>query len=208
MDEGRWGSAQENAAYPAAAGDRNTAGGREAAVKIRDATLADLPAIVEIYDFTLPSRKVTADPEPVSVESRHAWFLQHDPRDYRLWVAEMEGEIVGWFGFEPFRRKPAYWATAEISVYVSEKRRRKGIEKRLLAIRCGPSLVLKTLTGGIFARNEPSVGCSRNSARALGALPEGRETRRRRTGSGSPRPPARQRHSSRRLVTTKGTKRV
>ena len=127
LDEGRWSSGQENAAYRTAAGERNTAGGREAAVKIRDATLADLPAIVEIYNSTVSSRRVTADPEPVSVEIRHVWFLEHDPQDYPLWVAEMDGEIVGWFGFEPFGKKPAYRATAEISVYVSEKHRRKGI---------------------------------------------------------------------------------
>ncbi len=82
---------------------------------------------MEIYNSTVPSRRVTADPEPVSVEIRHVWFLQHDPQDYPLWVAEMDGEIVGWFGFEPFGKKLAYRATAEISVYVSEKHRRKGI---------------------------------------------------------------------------------
>jgi L-amino acid N-acyltransferase YncA len=39
-----------------------------AAVKIRDLTLDDLPAIVEIYNSTVSSRMVTADPKPVSVE--------------------------------------------------------------------------------------------------------------------------------------------
>jgi L-amino acid N-acyltransferase YncA len=41
-----------------------------AGVKIRDAVEEDLPAIVEIYNSTVPSRMVTADPEPVSIESR------------------------------------------------------------------------------------------------------------------------------------------
>jgi len=39
-------------------------------VIIRTALESDLPAIVEIYNSTVPSRMVTADTEPVSVESR------------------------------------------------------------------------------------------------------------------------------------------
>ncbi len=128
-------------------------------MKVRDAVEEDLPAIVEIYNSTVPSRMVTADPEPVSVESRRAWFSEHDPESRPLWVAEVDGEVAGWFSFEPFRKKPAYHATAEISVYVSEGHRRRGIGRRLLeeAIHRGPALGLKTLTGGIFAHNEPSI---------------------------------------------------
>ncbi len=129
-----------------------------AGVKIRDATLADLPAIVEIYNSTVPSRRVTADTEPVSVESRLSWFREHDPGSRPIWVAEEDGEIAGWFSFEDFRKKPAYYATAEVSVYVSEKHRGRGIGRRLLeeAVRRAPEFGLKTLTGGIFAHNEPS----------------------------------------------------
>ncbi|HSL00993.1 MAG TPA: GNAT family N-acetyltransferase [Rubrobacteraceae bacterium] len=128
-------------------------------MKIRDAVESDLPAIVEIYNSTVPSRMVTADPEPVPVESRRAWFLDHDPARRPLWVAETDGEVAGWFSFEPFRKKPAYRATAEVSVYVAERHRRKGIGRRLLgeAIRRSPQLGIKTLTGGIFAHNHPSI---------------------------------------------------
>jgi L-amino acid N-acyltransferase YncA len=130
-----------------------------AGVRIRDAVERDLPAIVEIYNSTVPSRMVTADPEPVSVESRRAWFFEHDPARRPIWVAEVDGEIAGWFSFENFRKKPAYHATAEVSVYVAEKYRRKCIGRRLLgeAIRRAPQFGLKTLTGGIFGHNEPSL---------------------------------------------------
>ena len=44
---------------------------------IRDATIDDLPGIVAIYNAAIPERMATADLEPVSVESRHAWFAEH-----------------------------------------------------------------------------------------------------------------------------------
>lgn len=128
-------------------------------MEIRDAVPADLPGIVEIYNSTVPSRMVTADPEPISVESRREWFFDHDPEKRPLWVAQVDGEMAGWFSFERFRKKPAYRATAEVSVYVAEKHRRKGVGRRLLAeaIRRSPGFGLKTLTGGIFAHNRPSI---------------------------------------------------
>jgi phosphinothricin acetyltransferase len=64
-------------------------------LEIRDAVEADLPAIVEIYNSTVPSRLVTADTKPVSVESRRAWFREHDPESYPIWVAEAEGKVAG-----------------------------------------------------------------------------------------------------------------
>lgn len=128
-------------------------------MNLRDAVLEDLPVIVEIYNSTVPSRMVTADPEPISVESRLEWFHDHDPERLPLWVAEINEEIAGWFSFEPFRKKPAYRATAEVSVYVSENYRRQGLGRRLLeaAIQWSPKLGLKTLTAGAFAHNEPSI---------------------------------------------------
>ncbi len=128
-------------------------------MEVRDASLTDLPAIVEIYNSTVPSRMVTADPEPISVESRRPWFHEHHPESKPIWAAEVDGEIAGWFSFEDIRKKPAYHATAEVSVYGSEKHRRKGIARRLLeeAIRCAPALGLKTLTASAFAHNGPSL---------------------------------------------------
>lgn len=129
-------------------------------MKLRDATHSDLPAIVEIYNATIPSRMVSADTAPISVESRRVWFDEHEPSRRPIWVAEADGEISGWLSLSDFfDRRPAYHATAEVGIYISENHRRKGIGRRLLeeAIRRGPSLGLKTLTGGIFAHNEPSL---------------------------------------------------
>lgn len=48
-------------------------------MKIRIAVEEDLPATVGIYNSTVPGRVVTADAEPVSVESRPEWLREHDP---------------------------------------------------------------------------------------------------------------------------------
>ena len=129
-------------------------------MKIRNAVAGDLPAIVEIYNSTIPSRKVSADTEPVSVEQRLGWFEEHEPSRRPIWVVEGEGEVIGWLSLsEFFDRRPAYHATAEIGVYVREDHRGGGLGRRLVeeAIRRGPDLGLKTLTAGAFAHNDASI---------------------------------------------------
>ena len=129
-------------------------------MKIRDAVAEDLPAIVEIYNSTIPSRVVSADTEPVTVEQRLPWFDEHEPSRRPIWVMESAGEVVGWLSLSDFYdARPAYHATAEIGVYVRDDHRGKGIGRRLVeeAIVRGPELGLKTLTAGAFAHNEASV---------------------------------------------------
>jgi L-amino acid N-acyltransferase YncA len=126
---------------------------------IRDGTEADLPAIVDIYNAAIPGRLATADTEPVSVSSRRAWFLEHDATRHPLWVASVDSTIAGWLSFQPFYGRPAYHATAEISVYVAPNNHRRGIARALVvaAIEAAPRLGLKTLLGFIFGHNEPSL---------------------------------------------------
>lgn len=128
-------------------------------MNIRDARLADLPAIVSIYNATIPGGMVTGDTEPVSVASRQAWFELHSPHDYPLWVAEVEGTVAGWLGFQPFYGRPAYRVTAELSLYVAQPYRRQGIGRYLLqqAIDQSAALGLTTLLGFIFGHNQPSL---------------------------------------------------
>lgn len=127
---------------------------------MRDATLEDLASIVEIYNSTIPSRIVSADTEPVSVEQRLPWFREHDPSRRPILVAEEGGEVVGWISLSDFYDgRPAYHSTAEIGIYVREGHRSRGTGGRMLeeTIRRAPDLGIKTLTAGAFAGNEPSL---------------------------------------------------
>lgn len=126
---------------------------------IRDALPTDLPVIVEIYNAAIPQRMATADLQPVSVESRYSWFDQHLPNSCPIWVMEVNQVIAGWLSFQSFYGRPAYHATAEVSIYVAPKYQRRGVGRQLLtqAIYYSPSIGLKTLLGFIFAHNHPSL---------------------------------------------------
>jgi L-amino acid N-acyltransferase YncA len=135
---------------------------------IRDATERDLASIVEIYNAAIPARMATADLEAVSIDSRRAWFAEHLPASRPLWILEedgaREGQIKAWLSFQSFYGRPAYHATAELSVYVAPDAQRRGYARLLVAeaIRRAPEFGLKTLLGFIFAHNEPSLALFRS----------------------------------------------
>jgi phosphinothricin acetyltransferase len=126
---------------------------------LRDATQADLPAIVAIYNQTIPGRMVTADLEPVSVEQRQAWFDAHSPDKHPLWVAERDGRIVGWLSYSAFHSRAAYDMTSELSIYIDEAERGRGLGRYLLerAMAHAPSIGIVNLVGLIFGHNTPSL---------------------------------------------------
>lgn len=126
----------------------------------RDADINDLGRIVEIYNSTISSRMVTADTEPITVESRVEWFKKHSPQKRPLWMIENQHhEVVGWVSFQSFYGRPAYDATAELSIYLDANYRGCGIGKQALlhCINKCTDLGVKTLLGFIFAHNDPSL---------------------------------------------------
>lgn len=129
-------------------------------ITVREATEDDLPAIVSIYNATIPSRMVTADLEPVSVESRRVWFAAHCASSRPIWVlCDSTHTIHAWLSFDPFHPRAAYNGTAMIAVYVAASHQRRGFGRHLLemAVARAPALGIHTLVGYIFAHNEPSL---------------------------------------------------
>ena len=129
------------------------------AMKIRDAVEADLPAIINIYNAAIATRMSTAQLETVTVESRRRWLHEHSPERHPFWVMECDGEIAGWLTIKPFLPRCAYRGTVELSVYVDQKFRRRGVARTLLeeAIARASQLEITAMVGLIFAHNEPSL---------------------------------------------------
>jgi L-amino acid N-acyltransferase YncA len=129
-------------------------------MQFKNATITDLPLIVDIYNSTVASRLVTADTEEVTVKSKEPWFYAHTPTKHPLWmVYDSDDHVIGWVSFQAFYGRPAYDATAEISIYLAPAQRGKGYGAAILqyCMTQAPSLQIKTLLGFIFAHNKPSL---------------------------------------------------
>jgi len=127
---------------------------------IRHAVQEDLPRIVEIYNASIPGRLATADTHPVSLESRREWFTSHSIEKHPLWVLEEGSQVLAWVGLQPFfKTRPAYHATAEISVYVATEAHRRGLANVLIshALNACPELGISSVTALIFGHNDPSL---------------------------------------------------
>jgi len=123
---------------------------------IRDAVEADLPAIVDIYNQSIPGGWSTADTTPITVADRAEWFRKFDPARRPIWVAEVEGRVVATTYLSSFYGgRPAYDATAEISIYIATAHQRQGIGRRLkewVIAQC-PRLGITTLLSMHFDHN-------------------------------------------------------
>ena len=124
---------------------------------IRSATEADLPAIVDIYNQSIPAGWSTADTRPIAVGERVEWFRKFDPHKRPIWVAEIDGVVAATTYLSSFYAgRPAYDATAEISVYVGTAYHRRGLGRTLkefVIARC-PDLGVTTLLSMHFDNNE------------------------------------------------------
>lgn len=129
--------------------------------ELRLADESDLPAIVEIYNSIIPSRQVTADLEPVTVEARRPWLAAHNTATRPVWVLveKSSGQTAGWMSFDTFYARAAYDGTVMIAIYLAEKQRKKGLGGALLAqaLQIAPKHGVHTILGYIFGHNAPSL---------------------------------------------------
>jgi L-amino acid N-acyltransferase YncA len=124
-------------------------------MNIRPAIASDLPAIIAIYNAAIPSRIATADTEPITVASRQEWFAKHNA-SRPLWVLEVEQAIAAWVGLTSFYGgRPAYDATAEVSIYIAPAYQRQGYGRLLVqqVIEQCPRLEITTLLAMYFDHN-------------------------------------------------------
>ncbi len=128
-------------------------------INFRIANLDDLPLIVEIYNQAIPSHSSTARTEPVTVDERRDWFLDHDPQSHPIFVAELDGRVIGWCCLSEYRPgRPALRFTAELSYYVDTQYQRRGIGSELVShvLKVCPSLGVRNLVAVLIDRNDAS----------------------------------------------------
>lgn len=99
-------------------------------VAIRRAVLSDATAIAGIYNQAIEATTATFDTEPKTSMEREQWLRSHDDR-HPVFVAEREGNVVGWASLTKWSDRPAYAETAETSFYVADNCRGAGIGRML-----------------------------------------------------------------------------
>lgn len=89
-------------------------------VQVRPGVEADLDALTSIYNHYVTETAITFDTVPFTPEERLPWLRSH-PEDgpHRLLVAQdgAGGPVLGYATSSPFRPKPAYATSVEVSVY-------------------------------------------------------------------------------------------
>jgi phosphinothricin acetyltransferase len=99
-------------------------------VQVRPGAEADLEALTHIYNHYVRETPITFDTAVFTPEERRPWLLSH-PEDgpYRLMVA-MDAdsqEILGYATSSPYRAKPAYSTSVEVTVYLAPHAGRRSI---------------------------------------------------------------------------------
>jgi L-amino acid N-acyltransferase len=143
-------------------------------LNIRQATPDDLEQITEIYNDAVEKTTATFDTEPKTLEEQGTWFASHDDR-HPVLVAEQDSLILAWASLRQWSDRCAYSDTAEISLYVREEHRRKGIGKALMKeiIQEGKTAGLHTIIARIAGSNKISVDlCKSFGFQYIGTMKE------------------------------------
>lgn len=128
-------------------------------MQIDDATEADLPAILAIYNEVVANSTAIYARDPSTLNERAAWREARLATGYPVLVAREGGEVLGFASFGDFRAWPGYAATVEHSVHVRADARRKGVGRALLSVLpdLARALSKHVILGGIDADNAGSL---------------------------------------------------
>jgi L-amino acid N-acyltransferase len=139
-------------------------------ITVRAATVADLPAVREIYNHFVDTSTCTFQLEPDTEAERLAWFHARTEA-HPVTVAVADGQVVGWASLSPWKERAAYARTVEASVYVRADRHHLGVGRRLLAdlLERGRALGHRVVIGGACTEHLASIALQAG----LGFIPIG-----------------------------------
>jgi len=128
-------------------------------VDIRNATEADLPAILAITNDAILNTTSSWSTQPTTLEARRQWLADRQGADLPVLVGVIDGAVAGFGSYGSFRAWDGYRLTVEHSIYVDATFRRRGIGRRLLAalIEHATDADMHVIMGVISADNEVSI---------------------------------------------------
>lgn len=101
-------------------------------IVIRDATVADLDAMLAIYNDVLATSTSIFSDIARSQAEQQQWFEDRRKQERPVLVACLDDVVVGYASYGPFRTWPGYRHTVENSIYLAPSARGQGIGTRLL----------------------------------------------------------------------------
>ncbi|NUW37175.1 N-acetyltransferase family protein [Nonomuraea sp. SMC257] len=93
---------------------------------------SDLPAVAAIYAYYVDKSVATFDEIPPGVEDWQAKAAAITGAGLPFLVTEEDGEVTGFAYAGPFRPKPAYRHTAEVTIYLAPGATGRGLGRLLL----------------------------------------------------------------------------
>jgi phosphinothricin acetyltransferase len=128
-------------------------------MQIREATEADLPGILVIYNHAVLTTTAVWNESVVDLENRRHWLGERKQQGYPVLIAALGSQVLGYASFGDFRAWHGYRYTVEHSLYVHREHRRCGIGGALLAalLERAQALEKHIMVGGIEGGNEASL---------------------------------------------------
>ena len=99
---------------------------------IRPAKLADAPSLSAIYNWASAQPALNLVTWQESVEDRENWLKDLEAQGYPVFVAEEDGEVLGWAAYFQFVTPAIYYGTAEDSIYIAPEAQGKGVGSALM----------------------------------------------------------------------------
>ena len=101
-------------------------------ITVRAAALADIPAITEIYAYSVVHGTATFEIDPPDEAEMRRRFEAITAAGFPYLVAGHDREILGYAYANAYRPRPAYRFTVEDSIYVAPQSHRGGVGRALL----------------------------------------------------------------------------
>ena len=100
-------------------------------MEIRLANRGDAEAVAAIYNHEATRERTTFDLRPRSVAEQQEWLAERSGA-HSVIVAVIDGVVAGYAALSPYRPRPAYNTSVEVSVFVRRDSLRLGIGRALL----------------------------------------------------------------------------